>query len=129
MRPGVISCGPEADLITVARLMAANRVHCVVVSGVSALPDGGEHLTWGLISAHDLAEAALPGDNGIQAGALAASEIVTVDAADSLERAAQLMVEHGLSHVLVVDRGRPVGVVSTLDVAAWLAGEEPVAAP
>jgi CBS domain-containing protein len=32
------------------------------------------------------------------------------------------MVEHALTHLVVVDFGRPVGVISTLDVADWLAG-------
>lgn len=35
-------------------------------------------------------------------------------------RAAQLMVEHGVAHLIVLDAasGHPIGVISTLDVAA-----------
>ena len=42
---------------------------------------------------------------------------------ETLERAAQLMTEHATSHLVVVDVGllRPVGVISTLDIAAALA--------
>src|SRR5690242_8461721 len=80
MRPGVISCGPETDVSSIASKMVSNRVHSVVVSGVESLPDGGEHLTWGLITALDLVEAALPGVGEPSAGSLASSEIVTVDA-------------------------------------------------
>jgi CBS domain-containing protein len=123
MRTGIISCGPETDLITVARTMAANRVHAVVVSGLDPTPQGEEHLTWGLITALDLVAASLPGAGAPDARALASSEIVTVDREEPLERAAQLMAEHQLSHLLVVSEAAPVGVVSTLDVAGCLAGK------
>jgi CBS domain-containing protein len=52
---------------------------------------------------------------------LASTEIVTVDVAEPLERAAQLMTKHQLSHLLVVSDAQPVGVVSTLDIAGCLA--------
>ena len=61
MRAGIISCGPETDLTTVARMMATNHVHAVVVSGIEPTPNGGEHLTWGIVTALDLVTAALPG--------------------------------------------------------------------
>jgi CBS domain-containing protein len=121
MRPGIISCGPETDLTTVARTMAANHVHAVVVSGIEPTPHGGEHLSWGLITALDLVAAALPGVGMADAGALASTEIITVDAREPLERAAQLMVEHQLTHLLVIAGARPIGVVSTLDIAGCLA--------
>jgi CBS domain-containing protein len=124
MRPGIISCGPETDLTTVARTMATNHVHAVVVSGIHQTPSGGEELTWGIVSALDLVAAALPGAGAPDAGALASTEVVTVDAREPLERAAQLMVEHQLTHLLVVDGARPVGVLSTLDIAGCMAWGE-----
>lgn len=121
MRAGIISCGPETDLTTVARMMATNHVHAVVVSGIDSTPDGGEHLTWGILTALDLVTATLPGVGTPVAGEVASTEIVTVDAGEPLEHAVQLLVEHQLSHLLVVSGARPVGVLSTLDVAGWLA--------
>jgi CBS domain-containing protein len=121
MRRGIISCGPETDLATVARAMADNRVHAIVVSGLEHDAHGGERLTWGLITALDLVAAALPDLQAADAGALASTEVVTVEEAEPLERAAQLMAEHQLSHLLVVSgRAQPIGIVSTLDVAACL---------
>lgn len=45
---------------------------------------------------------------------------------ERLERAAQLMAEHGVSHLVVVDAadGHPIGVLSTLDLAVVYAQEE-----
>ena len=121
MRAGIISCGPETDLTTVARMMATNHVHAVVVSGIEPMPNGGEHLTWGLVTALDLVTAAMPGTGTPEAGEIASTEIVTVDAKEPLPGAVQLMIEHQLSHLLVVAGARPIGILSTLDVAGCLA--------
>jgi CBS domain-containing protein len=123
MRPGIIACSPQTDLASVARIMATNHVHAVVVSGIEPV-SGGERLTWGLLTALDLVAAALPGCTAEEAGDLASTEIVTVDAGESLERAAQLMVEHQLTHLMVVAGAEPVGILSTLDVAGCLAWGE-----
>jgi CBS domain-containing protein len=123
MRPGIITCPPQTDLASVARIIATNHVHAVVVSGIEPV-SGGERLTWGLLTALDLVAAALPGCTATEAADLASSEIVTVDAGESLERAAQLMLEHQLTHLMAVDGAEPVGIISTLDVAGCLAWGE-----
>jgi CBS domain-containing protein len=125
MRLGVIGCPPEADLQTVARLMASHHIHAVVVSGIEQ-DSAGEHLTWGLLSDLDLVAAAQDPYETATAGDLAATELVVVEPQEPLMRAAQLMAEHQLAHLLVVSpkTGRPLGVVSTLDIAGCLAWGE-----
>lgn len=114
---GLIDCPADADVRTVARKMAEHKVHCVIVRGTE--PDG-----WGIVSDLDLMAALRPGLSDATAGQLAASESLVVDPADSLEHAAQLMAEHQTTHAVVVDpvTGRPIGIVSTLDIARFLAG-------
>jgi CBS domain-containing protein len=73
-----------------------------------------------MITALDLATATLARADS-DAGELASTELVTVEPGERLERAAQLMAEHQLTHLMVVEGARPVGVVSTLDVAASIA--------
>jgi CBS domain-containing protein len=53
------------------------------------------------------------------AGEVAATEVVTVPPSATLEEAAQLMAEHEVTHLIIVhgDTGRPLGVISTLDLA------------
>src|SRR6188472_1670513 len=109
MRRGIVSCGPATDLTTVARIMAGDHIHAVVVSGTEMTPNGGEHLSWGLITALDLVAATLPGVGQSDAGALASAEVITVETTEPLRQAAQLMAEHQLSHLLAVERGLPVG--------------------
>jgi CBS domain-containing protein len=124
MHPGMISCPPETTLRTVARMMASYRVHAIVVHAHADTP-GGEH--WGVVTDADLVQAALDADlDGVTAEQIAASPVLIVTTVDPLERVIQLMVEHEVTHVIAVERhsGRPLGVVSTLDVARALAGAE-----
>jgi CBS domain-containing protein len=120
MRAGVLTCSPETPLETVARMMATHHVHCIVVTTSDSPRDEGRP-AWGIVSDLDLAQAAAQPDRA--AGDVCATEVVTVEPGESLERAAQLMVEHETAHLVVVDRSLlvPVGVISTLDVAGALA--------
>jgi CBS domain-containing protein len=84
-------------------------------------------LLWGIVSDLDLAAAAAAGElDNVTAGNAAATPVWTISADDSLVRAAQLMAEHGISHLVVVDphTERPSGVISTLDLARAFAAPE-----
>jgi CBS domain-containing protein len=123
MHPGMISCPPGTPLRTVARMMASYRVHAIVVHAHDddELPGGD---TWGVVTDADLVRACLEDDlDGLTAKQIAATPVLTVPSVDPLERAMQLMVEHEVAHVIVVERHsrRPIGVLSTLDVARALA--------
>jgi CBS domain-containing protein len=122
MRAGVMSCPPDAGVELVAQMMATNHIHAVVVDGVRTDPVHGEELVWGVVSDMDLVRAARDvGERPLTAADLAATEPLTVEPSLPLSEAARLMDEHGISHLIVADRQRPVGVVSTLDVAGLLA--------
>jgi len=112
----LIECPADADVRSVARTMAEHTVHCVVVRNL----ESGD---WGIVSDLDLMAAMRPELADATAGQLAATDPLTVGPADTLQRAAQLMVEHQTSHAVVVDpvTGEPVGILSTLDVARWAA--------
>ena len=124
MHPGLISCSPETPLRTVARMMTTYRVHAILVTshGEERLASGG---AWGIVSDADLLGAAETGDLQEQtASTVATAPVLSVASTDDLARAAAVMVEHGASHVIVSERHspRPVGVLSTLDMARALAG-------
>ena len=93
--------------------MAKNRVHAV------AITEGTRGRPIGIASDLDVVAAAASGEEPT-AGQAACTEPVTVSADDSLSHAAQLMSEHGVHHLVVVDAagGYPIGVLSTLDIAA-----------
>lgn len=120
MHAGVFTCEREALLSEVAAQMARELVHCIVVESGSG--DAGP--PWGIVSDLDLVAAATVRDLDQQtAGGSAATPVVMVSPAETLERAAQLMTEHGTAHLVVVDPRQqfPIGVLSTLDIAGTLA--------
>lgn len=55
----------------------------------------------------------------LTAGQIAATEPVTASPFDSLADVAQVMGDHDVAHLVVVDakHGEPMGVISTLDLA------------
>jgi CBS domain-containing protein len=123
MRHGVITCSAGTTLRTVARMMSSYHVHAVVVT-----EDDGEGgiSPWGMVSDFDVLRAAHAGAEDLTAGEVSRSPAVMVSPTDTLEHAAELMREHGTGHLVVIspNEARPVGVVSTLDVAGALAWGE-----
>ena len=113
-------CRSDASLKTFAALINDERVHCVVV-----IDDPSDlRSLWGVISDLDLIAAASVRRRTEQvAGGTAMTPAVTVGPDERLEHAAYLMTKHGAAHLVVVDpiEQRPVGVLSTLDLAAVLA--------
>jgi signal-transduction protein with cAMP-binding, CBS, and nucleotidyltransferase domain len=97
----------------VARTLSDRRIHCVVVSG------SPERDVWGVVSDLDLVRGAGADLDETTAGEVAATEVVTVAPSATLDEAAQLMAEHEVARLIVVhtETGRPMGVVSTLDLA------------
>jgi CBS domain-containing protein len=123
MHHGVINVPPQATLQEAAGEMAHQRVHCVVVDGLARGANHGEHLVWAILTDLDLMRAMAVDQLELTAGELAASEVVTVDPDDTVEHVAQLMAEHDIAHIVVVapGAGKPVGVISSLDVARAIA--------
>lgn len=120
MHIGVVTCSPETPLSEVARIMAWKRLHSVVVAADLDVASS----IWGIVSDVDLVAAASVRDLEDQlAGGSAATPAVTVSPDETLQRAAQMMTEHGAAHLIVIDpvSTRPIGVLSTLDIASTLA--------
>lgn len=122
MHPGIVSCSQAATAAEIARVMTSCRVHCVAIMGLSQ-DERKDPLIWGIVSDLDLLEAATAPGSAQTAAALAKQPVITVRANAPVHDAAQAMVENGASHLIVVDPDRrgPLGVISTLDVAALLA--------
>src|SRR5205085_3432185 len=100
--------------------MAAHHIHCVAVPELDV--DGDSR--WGIVSDLDVIGAAAAGvAEDIVAGQIAGTAALTTSDRERLDRAVQLMCEHQAAHLVVISAssGRPVGILSTLDVAAVLA--------
>jgi CBS domain-containing protein len=120
MHSPVIACEPDASVADVAAVLASHRVHAVIVED-AARGARGERPRWGVVSDLDLLRAAVLADDDATAEAVAGTEPLTVGAADDLATVAALLVDHDCAHAIVVEDGRPVGVISTLDIASVVA--------
>ena len=103
----------------------ARHGHNSAVVGISH--EEPECFVWAIISDLSLVRAGIADGAEPSARELAKEPIVLVEPAMPLREAAREMLAHGVSHVVVADpvAKRPVGVLSTLDVAGVLAwGEE-----
>jgi CBS domain-containing protein len=122
MRPRVLTCEPETLLVTVAQRMATEHVHAIVVLLETTNADGEvDRRPWAVVTDHDvLRSAAAIADK--TAGEVATGEVLLAGPDERLPDVAQRMLEHGTSHAVVVEprTGRPVGVLSTLDIAGIL---------
>jgi CBS domain-containing protein len=124
MHPGILGCEPDASLSAVAQIMATHHVHCVAVIGIShEEPECG---VWGVISDLDLVRAGVRDPEGTTARAVAEQPLVTVEPTTPLREAGELMLVHHVSHLVVIQTGtgRPIGILSTADVAGVIAWGE-----
>jgi CBS domain-containing protein len=113
MHVGVFTCAPDDPLRHVASVMANHKVHTVVMT------TGSGDRPIGVVSDVDMVTALATGAD-CTASEAAGTEPVTISSDEPLLAAAQRMSEHGVSHLVVVNRasGYPLGVLSTLDIAA-----------
>jgi CBS domain-containing protein len=124
MHPGILSCEPDASLSDVAQMMATHHVHCVAVVGISY--GKPECFVWGIISDLDLIAAGIRDNTEPTARDLAGQPVIAVKPSTPLRDAGEVMLTHRVSHLVVTDAegGRPIGILSTRDVAGVLAWGE-----
>jgi CBS domain-containing protein len=118
MHRGVISCAGESSALTAARVMAAHRIHCVVVLGADRVPR--------LVTEMDIAGAIY--DEQLET--LSADDLSRpsplVRPEDTLAFALERMHEYGISHAVVVGSSlRLLGVIAVLDVVEWMLRRSP----
>jgi CBS domain-containing protein len=111
MSPTVLAVGPDHTLRAVARLMSRRAVGAAVVMD----PDGAGP---GIITERDILRSLGDGespDSELVANHLT-SDVVYAAPDWSLEEAAAAMVRGGFRHLIVVERGETVGILSVRDV-------------
>lgn len=112
MTPGVVAVPPDASLVEAAQLMRAQDVGDVLVA------DDGRVL--GVLTDRDIALRAVADGADpltVSAQAVCTRDPVVVGPDDPVATAVSLMRGHAVRRLPVVERGRPVGVVSLGDLA------------
>ena len=121
MHPGILSCEPDASVTEVARMMSTHHVHSIMVRAATDSPTDEPSL-WGIVSDFDLLRAGVRPDSPETAADLAVRPFLRIDTTAALRDAVQLMLAEGASHVVAINptTERPVGILSTLDIAGVL---------
>jgi CBS domain-containing protein len=111
MSETVLTVGPGHTLRAVARLMSERRVGAAVVIDPDAPGPG-------IITERDVLHAVGAGqDSDVETVAQHLTRDVVFAAPDwSLEEAAAAMVRGGFRHLIVLDRGETVGILSVRDI-------------
>jgi CBS domain-containing protein len=125
MHPGLLTCQSDVTLGRVAALLNQYHVHALVVVDREDHPQG-------IISDYDLLAGewlsaepqGLTAMRRLTAGELMSVPIETVGANTPLGIAAHILVDKDIHRLLVTEKGRPVGVISTSDFVSSLAREE-----
>lgn len=117
MHKGVITCSESLTIGAITRQLVNHGVHAVFVENV-------EGSLVGVISDIDLltgewlfiSEESLSTLRSVTAGELMSSPIGSVEADDKLHIVANRMAEQHIHRLLVTERGKPVGVISSSDI-------------
>lgn len=122
---GLLTCKPDVTLGQVAALLTRHHVHALVVVDQNDNPQG-------IISDYDLLAGewlsedpqSLSTMRKLTAGELMSSPIDTVEADSSLKAAAELLIEKDINRLMVVENGKPIGIISISDFVSSIAKME-----
>ncbi len=118
MSPMVLTVGPRHTLRAVAHLMSAREVGAAVVMD----PDGHGP---GIITERDILTSVGAGQSpdGELVGDHLTRDVVFAAPDWSLEEAAAAMVRGGFRHLIVLERGETVGILSVRDIVLCWTGD------
>ncbi|MFG2024994.1 CBS domain-containing protein [Streptomyces sp. NPDC048825] len=112
MTPGVVAVRPDASLVEAAQLMRAQDIGDVLVAGDRSL--------LGVLTDRDIALRAVADGVDpltVSAQAVCTPNPVVIGPDDAVSAAVELMREHAIRRLPVVEDGHPIGVVSLGDLA------------
>jgi CBS domain-containing protein len=118
--PEVLSITPDQSVHRAISLMSERHVGCLVVL------DQQQKLV-GIISERDYCRKVIlmaRNSNGTRVREIMTSPVTTVSPQHSLRETMQLMTEHRIRHVPVVEDGAVVGLLSIGDLVKWVCGEQ-----
>jgi CBS domain-containing protein len=93
----------------------------VVIEGIGQDAAGHQRLSWRIFTDLDLARAAADLGSAGTVGELASGHIETIEPGTSLADAARVMSETGANHLVVIHAERPIGILSSADIARVIA--------
>ncbi len=111
MTENVVSVEKKDPIIKAIKLMTEKNIGSVIVT------DGGKAV--GILTERDILRRCCPErlcERGIKVGDVMSHPLITIEADASLGEAAMLMLDKNIRRLLVVENGKPVGIVTQKDI-------------
>lgn len=117
MHRGVITCHPQDSVKEIAKIMDANSVRSVVVTG-----DDGE--VWGIVSLISILKAWGKDLDKLTAEDILQPYTVTISPDSAIEDAIKLLQKKRIEHLVIVSPAnrRAVGILTTFDIVQHMSG-------
>jgi CBS domain-containing protein len=115
MTTDVKTIRPEDNIKRLAEMMVKNKIGSLVV-----VEGSGEVV--GIATERDIIEDIIllgKSPEEVKVRDVMTKDIITVNPGDTLEEAAEVMVEHKIKKLPVIDKGRLVGIVTATDLIAY----------
>ncbi len=110
MTRGLVTLPPDAGVKEAARIM--------VEKGISSIPVVKDDSLVGIVTTTDLLRAYVENMEGIfKTSEIMTRDVITANRNHTIAHLVELMVENGISRVIITDGTRPVGIVTATDLS------------
>jgi len=120
MAESLLSIGPTASVIEATHTMHDNAIHSLLVE------ESGEYI--GIVTNHDISKKVVSENmdpEKVQVADVMTYPIIKLESQESMERAAQVMRDHNIHHLVVTEDGNMLGIISSTDYYKYLVKKHP----
>ena len=120
MAESLLSIGATASVMEASHTMHDNAIHSLLVE------ESGEHI--GIITNHDISRKVVSeklDPEKVQVAAVMSFPLIKLESKESMERAAQVMRDHSIHHLVVTEHEQMMGTLSINDYYKYLIKKHP----
>jgi signal-transduction protein with cAMP-binding, CBS, and nucleotidyltransferase domain len=120
MAESLLSIRPTASILEASHLMNDSEVHSLMVE------ESGEYI--GIITNHDITKKWVTESQDLEKAQVAEFmnfPLIKVESQESMEKAAQIMRDHAIHHLVVIEHGQMLGILSIQDYCKYLVLKHP----
>ena len=107
MRTDIKYVEPLDTIDKAAQIMQAHKIGSVVVKDKNVM---------GIVTTSDIVYKHVAGKRGVTVNEIMTTDLITISPSTSVEDAARLMVKKNIEKLLVFDKGKIVGLITTNDI-------------
>lgn len=120
MAESLLSIGTTASVMEATHTMHDNAIHSLLVE------ESGEYI--GIVTNHDISKKVVSENldpEKVQVADVMSFPLIKLESQESMERAAQVMRDHCIHHLVVTEHGRMLGILSITDYYKYLIKKHP----